>query len=451
MALILIGCNHRTAPVEVREHLSFAAPDLATTLAELYTTCLGSTPKKQDAEHAQPALCECVMLSTCNRLEVYAVVGETEQGWEAIEEFLARKGGLARAQLHEHLYRIAGHAVAEHLMHVTAGLDSMILGEPQIMGQVSEAFANAQEAQTIGTILSHLFAAALHVGKRAHTETEISRHTTSVSHVAIQLVQKQMADLSAARILLIGAGETAELAAKALKMHEAQYITCINRTLAHAEALVARTQGRALPWQALSDALSEADVVISTTSSPLPVLSCADVSRALARRQGQALVIVDLAVPRDVETAVADLPGVSLYSIDHLQSVLDQNLNQRQAAIPQVEGIVKEEVANFLAWLHSRQVVPILTGFRQKVAALADAEVRLALHRMDGLNPQSQQVVERMAQRIVNKMLHEPTERLKAHAASGEGRLYIHAIQDLFALDMSLAETEQMDCPCANL
>jgi glutamyl-tRNA reductase len=268
-----------------------------------------------------------------------------------------------------------------------------------------------------------------------HTETAISRHTTSVSHVAIQLMQQQTANLSAARVLLIGAGETAELAAKALKMHHVQQLTCINRTLARAEELVARTLGRALPWNVLPAALAEADVVLCTTSSPRPVLSYDEVSNALTQRRDQPLVIVDLAVPRDVETSVAELPGVALYDIDQLQSVLDMNLHQREAAIPQVEAIIQDEQATFLTWLHSRQAVPVLTGFRQKVSALAEAEVKQALQRMDGLN----------------KMLHEPTERLKAHAASGEGRVYLQAIQDLFALDISSAETEQVDCPCSNL
>ncbi len=451
MALILIGFNHRTAPVDIREHLSFATADLPAILTELYEQHLLPADTHYNDPLQRGPVCECAILSTCNRLEVYAIVGNASRGWETIETFLAQKGAITREELHEHLYLVAGHPVSEHLMQVTAGLDSMILGEPQIMGQVNAAYTSAREAHTCGTILSHLFSSALHVGKRAHTETEISRHTTSVSHAAIQLVQKQTPDLRSARILLIGAGETAELAAKALAMHEALHITCINRTLARAEDLVARTCGRALPWSALTDTLNEVDVVLSTTSSPLPILLYDDVRNAMTRRSGQPLVVVDLAVPRDVDITISTLDGVSLYDIDHLQSVLDMNLHQRQAAIPQVEAIVQEEVTSFLTWLHSRQVVPVLTGFREKVSALADAEVKLALNRMDGLSQQSQKAVERMAHRIVNKMLHEPTERLKAHAASGESRLYIHAIQDLFALDISLAETEQMDCPCSNL
>ncbi len=451
MALILLGFNHRTAPVELRERLSFSSAQLAPTLVELYEKCQLNPEKKPGSEFRHEPACECAILSTCNRLEIYAVVSNARQGMEVIEEFLARKGAISSEQLHEHLYQVAGHPVVEHLMQVTAGLDSMILGEPQIMGQVNEAFTIAQEAHTVGTFLSHLFSAALHAGKRAHTETEISRHTTSVSHAAIQLVQKNVRDLRAARILLIGAGETAELAAKALTMYDVQDVTCINRTRSKAEALAMLIQGRVLPWEAIPEALCESDIIISTTSSPQPILFAEEVARGMARRPTQPLVIVDLAVPRDVESTVAEIPHVSLYDIDHLQSVLDMNLHQRQAAIPQVEAIVQAEVANFLAWLHSRQVVPVLTDFRKKVSDLADAEVKQALHRIDGLNKQNQQAIERMAHRIVNKMLHEPTERLKAHAASGKSQMYVHAIQDLFALDVSSNEAEQMDCPCSNL
>jgi glutamyl-tRNA reductase len=451
MALILVGFNHRTAPVDMRERLSISAVDLPAILSELHERYLLNTERTYGSEAQTLATCESAILSTCNRLEVYAVVQDVERGWNTIETILAQKGALSRENLHEHLYLLAGHPVVEHLMHVTAGLDSMILGEPQIMGQVSEAFTRAQEARTSGTVLSHLFSAALHAGKRAHTETSISRYTTSVSHAAVQLVQKDIPDIQRARILLIGAGETASLAAKALKMHNARHITCINRTQGRAEALAEQIQGQALPWQAISEALAEADVVLSTTSSPVPILTFEMISRCMARREGRSLAMVDLAVPRDIETTVAGLPGIRLYNIDHLQSVLDMNLTQRKAALPAVEAILKEESEVFLSWLHSRQVVPILTGFRKKISALADEEVQQALNRMDGLNQRSQQAVMRMAHRIVNKMLHEPTERLKAHAASGESRIYVQAIQDLFDLDASLTRTEQVDCPCANL
>lgn len=451
MALILLGLNHRTSPVDLRERLSLSSTQLATALNDLYNNYLlmtGETLKKQPLTKTQP---EVLILSTCNRLEIYAVVLETQKGWDAIEQFLMQQGSLRHEPLNEHLYRLAGHDVVEHLMRVVAGLDSMILGEPQIIGQVSDAFTVAQEAHTVGTVLSHLFAETLRTGKRAHTETTISRHTTSVSHAAIQLVQTKVENLPTAHILLLGAGKAAILAAKALKMHRVESITCINRTQAKAEELAEQIEGKVLPWQALPDALTRADVLISTTSSTTPIISVDTMRAALAQRQGRRLIVMDLAVPRDVEPEVAQLPDVYLYDIDDLQATLDKNLSQRQAAVPQVEAILSEGVENFLTWLHSRQVVPVLTSFRTKVSALADAEVKQALNRMEGLNQQSQRAVVQAVHRIVNKMLHEPTERLKAHAASGESRIYVQVIQDLFALDASLTSVEQMDCPCSNV
>ncbi len=451
MALILLGLNHRTSPVDLRERLALSSTQLATALNDLHDNYLLATSETQKKLSPTEAQSEVLLLSTCNRLESYAVVREVQKGWNAIEQFLMQQGSLRRESLNEHLYRLAGHDVVEHLMRVVAGLDSMILGEPQIIGQVSDAFTLAQEAHTTGTVLSHLFAEALHTGKRAHTETAISRYTTSASHAAIQLVRAKVESLSTAQILLIGAGEAAVLAAKALKMHHVEGITCINRTQARAEELAALIGGKVLPWQALSDALTRVDVLISTTGSSTPILSVEAVRTALVRRQGRPLVMMDLAVPRDVEPDVAQLPDVYLYDIDDLQAVLDQNLSQRQAAIPHVETILKAGVENFLMWLHGRQVVSVLTSFRNKVSSLADAEVKQALNRMEGLNQQSQRAVVQTVHRIVNKVLHEPTERLKAHAASGEGRIYVQAIQDLFALDVSLTSVEQMDCPCSDL
>ena len=449
MALILLGLNHRTSPVNLRERLSLSSAQLAPALDDLYHNYVLPLDESSHTFSSLEPQSEVLILSTCNRLEVYAVVHEMQKGWEAIEQFLMQQGSLRRETLHEHLYRMAGHDVVEHLMRVVAGLDSMILGEPQILGQVGEAFVAAQQEHTTRRVLSHLFSEALHAGKRAHTETAISRFTTSASHAAIQLVRTAMEDLAGACIVLIGAGEAAALAVKSLKMHQVSGIICINRTQARAEELAAQVGGRALPWQALPTALVQADVLITTTSSPAPLFKVEVVRTALEERLGRRLIIMDLAVPRDVEPEVGQLPGVQLYDIDDLQATLDKNLSQREAAIPQVEAILKAGTANFLAWLHSRQVVPVLTSFRNKVSSLADVEVQQALQHMDGLNQQSQRAVVQAVHRVINKVLHEPTERLKAYAASGEGRIYTQALQDLFALDVVRTGVEPMDCPCS--
>lgn len=440
MALILLGLNHKTTPLELREQLSFSPEQLGAALDDLYRNYLMVVE-----EDSSESLCETMILSTCNRLEIYAVVRDKQAGWEAIEQFLMQQGSFRWGSLDEHFYRLAGPEVVEHLMRVASGLDSMILGEPQIIGQVSEAFNAARQAHTAGTVLSHLLAEVLRTGKRVYTETPISRHTVSTSHAAVQLIKTKVGDLASAQVLIIGAGEIAMQAAKALKMHHVESITCINRTQTRAMDLAEQVQGKALPWKALPQALIRADVLISTTGAPGIILKREAIQAAQQQRRERTMTIVDLAVPRDIEPIVADLPAVHLYNIDDLQAAVDKNLALRQAAIPQVEVILKEGAERFLNWLHSRQVIPVLTSFRSKVSAQADAEVKLALNRMEGLNQQHQRAVVQVVHRIVNKMLHEPTERLKAHAISGEGLIYIQALQDLFGLDASLTPVEQMD------
>jgi glutamyl-tRNA reductase len=451
MALILLGLNYRTSPLDMRERLSFPPARLATALSDLQSNYLLETAGAPLEPSSTPGSgCEVAILSTCNRLEIYAVVRDIHKGWEAIEQFLMQQGSLRWGSLYDHLYRHSGHNVVEHLMRVAAGLDSMILGEPQILGQVADAFTAAQQAHTCATVLSHLFAEVLHTGKRVYTQTPISRHTTSASHAAIQLIKTRVDNLARAHVLLVGAGETAQLAARALQMHHVEQITCINRTQARAEELAAEVQGQALPWQALPEALVQADVLISTTSAPGVLLSLDDIRRALARRQARPLTIMDLAVPRDVEAAVASLPGVYLSNIDDLQAALDKNLALRQAAIPHVEAILQTGVEDFLQWLHGRQVVPVLTSFRKQVTELAAGEIKQALSRIEGLNQQGERAVIQAVRRVVNKLLHRPTERLKAHAASGESLIYVQALQDLFALDPVLTTSELLDCPCSN-
>lgn len=245
-------------------------------------------------------------------------------------------------------------------MRVAAGLDSMMLGDPQILGQVAHAFDEAQAARTSGAILSHLFTQALHAGKRARTETGVGRQTTSVGHAAALLIKAKVEDLSCTPVLVVGAGKMAALAARALQMHGARDITCINRTCARAEVVADQVQGRALPWASLSAGLAAADVVMTATGAPHTVISIDDVEPVLARRRGRALLFVDIAVPRDVDTAVGDLPNVQRYDVDDLQAVLDANWAQRRAAVPAVEAVVQEAVEQVTTWLHSREVVPVI-------------------------------------------------------------------------------------------
>lgn len=437
MDIVLVGLNHRTAPVELREQMTLADCGLRMALEDL--SAGRHHPRLGEKIGPDGRITETVILSTCNRLEVYAVVssagGEPAAGWAAVERFLAGLQGVPVNTLRPHLYHLAGHEAVVHLMRVAAGLDSMILGEPQILGQVSGAQSEAHLAGTIGPVLSHLFDQAAHAGKRARTETEIGRHTTSISHAAAQLVKDRLGELERVNVLVVGAGEMAEVAAHALQDHGARHLNFINRTYARAEDLAHRFGGRALNWYHLPAALVMADVVVTATGAPHIVVHENDVRLVLSERAGRPLLFVDIAVPRDVEAAVDQLPGVRRYDIDHFQSAVDANLVQRQAAVPGVEEIIDQEVARFETWLQGRQVLPVLVELRRKSRQIAEAELERHLQQADDLTPEYQDKVARMVYRIVNKILHEPTVRLKASAAEGNGVAYAHAISDLFALE----------------
>ncbi len=438
MSIVLVGLNHRTAPVALREQLALADCGLRMALDELGKRRQFHHPEI-DSLIAKARLTESVILSTCNRLEIYAVVGgEAAAGWGQLEQYLADLQGVSRDELHPHLYFMEGYEAVTQLMRVASGLDSMILGEPQILGQVSNAQTEAYTAGTIGPILSHLFDLAIHAGKRARTETEIGRHTTSISHAAAQLVKDKLGDLDEIHMLVVGAGEMAEVAAQALQLNGASRLSFINRTYVRAESLARQFNGRALNWYHLPAALAMADVVVCATGAPHIVIHENDVLPVMPERSGRPLLFVDIAVPRDVEERVGQIQGVERCDIDQLQSVVDANLAQREAAIPEVEAIIAEETLRFDSWLQGRQVLPVLVELRRKAQRIADAELERNQSHLEELAPEYQELVARMVYRIVNKVLHEPTVRLKASAAEGNGVEYAHAISELFALGTGL-------------
>jgi len=429
MNLITVGLNHRTAPVKLREQFSLPVCSLRTTLSEL-------NDFRSHGNNGQAKIKENIILSTCNRFEVYAVTtGDATHGRELILEFLSLLQGIPVENLLPHLYFREGQETVLHLMRVAAGLDSMILGEPQILGQVSSAWGEAHAAESAGPVLSHLFDAAAHAGKRARTETEIGRHTTSISHAAARLIASQVDDIAQGTVAIIGAGEMAVLAAQALKAQGIHHLCFLNRTYKRAEEIAGQFDGQALNWYHLPEALVKVDALISATGAPHVVLHESDVNPILLARRDRPLLIVDIAVPRDVEESIGDLKGVQCYDIDHLQSTVEANLAQRQAAIPDVEEIIALEAESFDLWLQGRQVLPVLVELRQWANEIALAEIERHRHYLDDLTPEELEIVSRMVRRIVNKMLHEPTVRLKTSAAEGNGVAYAHALRELFALE----------------
>jgi glutamyl-tRNA reductase len=437
-SILLVGLNHRTADIELREQLSRHGQALDAMLGSLHSS-------------ARPisSLQEMVVLSTCNRLEIYATAEDALAGWQSVAGHLRDVCHLPATILEKHLYFRQDRSAVEHLMCVAAGLDSMILGEPQILGQVADAYAAAQANGTSGPILSHLFTQAIHCGKRARAETGIGAHTTSISHAAAQLAASNYGALGDSSVLIVGAGKMAALAAEAFAHHGVNHIFCTNRTQARAEALAAHVGGQALPWAQLPASLAAADVVVSATSAQHIVLTSETVTSALALRQAagnpRPLVMLDIALPRDIDPTVDGLDGVHRYDIDHLRGTVDDNLARRQAAVPAVEAIIAAEVASFLDWQRERQVVPALVEFRRRAETLADAELQRTLrrlHQADRADSRVEQEVAQLTHRIIAKLLHEPTVRLKAQAANGNGAVYAQILEELFALAAGNAQPE---------
>jgi len=425
MEILQIGLSHQTAPVEVREQLALSESAVPGALGVLCPEN-GCGPGYA---------VEGAILSTCNRLEVYAVTDCGDRGEQDMRDYLARVSGTPETVFGPHLQVRQGEAAIAHLCEVACGLDSLVLGESQIQGQVTESHQTAMAHGAAGPVINALFRTALQSGKRARTETAINQHATSISHVAVELALQIFDDLASKTVLLIGAGEMAELAAKNLVDNGVGALLVVNRSAGRAAGFAKEYGGEALGWDKLSQALWRSDIVISSTAAPHAILRQDAVSTAMRMRRNRPLFVIDIAVPRDVESAVGKISNVFLYDIDDLQQVLEANLEQRRREVPHVEAIVREEVAGFLSWLHARDVVPTIADLRQHVDGLREAEVAWALRKLEGLSDQERNVVLALSQRLVNKILHEPTIRLKQHASGREAYRYTEAVRDLFGID----------------
>jgi glutamyl-tRNA reductase len=413
LALQLIGLNHHTTPVALRERLYLRDADLTNTLTELQRS--GSIES-------------CVILSTCNRLELY-FTGDSET--DALD-FLAAHYGISTNDLRSYLYHKEGQAAVEHLLRVASGLDSLVLGETQILGQVSAALQAAVQVSTSDTMLHRLFEVALFTGKRARTETAISQASTSVSHAAAMLVHQKI-NLPEPHILVLGAGEMAELAVFALHKYGYRQITVLNRTFDHAQVLAEKFALQADDWSTLWQKIAEADVVITATGAPNILLYMEDMHLVMNERS-QSLMLVDIAVPRNIAPEVAGIEGIHLYDIDALKGIVDESLALRQACIPQVEALIHEETERYLQWLNERNIVPVIRDLRRELSNVIDAEVQAALQKLPELSESELAIIKRMAHRITNKLLHTPTTTLREHAAHGNGSEFAAVVRELFDL-----------------
>jgi glutamyl-tRNA reductase len=435
MKVLLVGLSHKTAPVEIRERLDFSSNALRSILTHF------------DANHKQAHLedvREGVIVSTCNRMEVYALVRDAEVAKEGIVHLLSRACETAAEVFSKHLYSYEDEAAVQHLFRVACGLDSMVLGEPQILGQITDAYEAALSQGSAGTVLSALFRAAIHAGKRARTETKIGVNPASISSVAAGLAHNLLGDLSRQHLLLIGAGEMGAIAVKAMIKRGVSKITVINRTFKNAEELAGSWGGRALTFQQLPEALVEADIIISCTGAPHMILDRELVGSAMPERPRRPLFILDIAVPRDVDPTVCELPGVFLYDIDDLQNQAEDNVRERALEIPRVEIIVEEEVGQLLAWLSSLDAVATITDLRHQIEQFRQLELERLFNKLD-LDPRERELVATMSHRLINKILHQPTLRLKEESAHGNGAAYTYAVRQLFSLDIPGQKNERIE------
>jgi glutamyl-tRNA reductase len=428
MNIVLVGLDHKTTPLELREKLAFQPKRLAEALSQL-TQSNGTTSGE---------LFEAVILSTCNRVEIYAVVKDEVAGKNKIISFLSNFHGVPTEEFEPHLSFSSNLAVAAHLFSVVSGIDSMVIGENQIQRQVKQAFESAQQFGTTGPLLSTLFQNALAVGKRGRRETEIGKNALSISGAAVNLVQRFCPQISTAKILVIGVGEMGLVAVKNLFNLGARDITLINRTEERLQTIANEFDVRTYGFDRLEECLGETDVVLSCTGAPHTVLSKETVGQIQESRSERPLLIVDIAVPRDVDPEVAKLETVQLYNIDELKTRIEVNLEKRCGEIDRVRDIINEELGHFSAWLQSLKAKPVIKKLRKKAEDIREQEFQRALRRLDvHLSEDEVQVVNDLSRRIVNKILHQPLTRLREEASAGNGDLYTATVQDLFDLAAS--------------
>ena len=419
MAIALMGLNHTTAPVAIRERLAFSDTALADALTGFQT---------QDVE-------ELVILSTCNRVEFYMQGRDAQACIASCQSFLADYHELAPQDFEPCLYRLNDLEAVRHLFRVAASLDSMVLGEPQILGQVKSAYYAARDAGRTSTVFHYLFERAFNVGKAARNETGISDHAVSVSYAAVQLAKKIFEDLQRRTVMVLGAGETSELAARHFVRQGVSEVFVANRTMARAEKLAQSLSAKAIHWEEFPEHLSYADIVVSSTSAPGVIITPGMVQEAIRTRRGRAMFFIDIAVPRDIDPAVNGLENVFLYDIDGLENVVAANRREREQEALAAEDLVWREVRHFRQWLATRDVVPTIVALRQHAENTRLSELDKALSKLGPLDERQRRVIEALTVAITNKFLHPPTVRLKRCASAGQAHDEAQLIRDLFDLD----------------
>jgi len=418
--LVLVGVNHKTTPVEIREKLAFNQAKLEASLEELVSS---------------PEIIENIILSTCNRVEIYARVENTDRGIQLLQDFICDYHSISRGNLDQYFYSFCDNQAVEHLFRVSSSLDSMVLGEAQILGQVKDAYSTARSFSSTGMVLNQLFEKAFNVAKKVREETGISERGVSISSAAVELAKKIFEDLENHSVMLVGTGEMAELAAKHLISYGVKTVYVASRTYERAAALAQTLNGCALDFEAFKEEMHKADIIITSTAAPTFIIEKEMMEKAIQKRKNKPIFLIDIAVPRDIAPEVNELENVYLYDIDDLQNVVNANMEERQKEAENAMDIIKHEVTKFNNWFSTLDAVPTIVEMRNRAEGMRKIEVEKNLKNMDHLSTNDKESIHLLTQSIVNKILHKPTINLKKKTQSQDGHIYLKAIRHLFHLD----------------
>lgn len=429
MNILVVGLSHKTAPVEIREKVAFSPTAMAEPLQQML---------------ALEAISEGIIVSTCNRVELYAVSRTPELGVAQLRRYLSDFHQIPHDKLDEHLYDLRGEDAIRHVLRVAASLDSMVIGEPQILGQIKTAYGYASEFKTAGLILNRFMHKAFSVAKRVRTETAIASNAVSVSFAAVELARKIFDKLEDKTVMLIGAGEMCELAAKHFINNGVAEVLVTNRTFARAEKLAGEFDGRAVAFENFRDQIHQADIVLSSTGAPGYVLEAAKLAEVIKLRRNKPMFLIDIAVPRDIEPKANKIDNVYLYDVDDLQGVVQANLKERKKEADKAEAIISEEIVQFYRWLSTLEVKPTIVALRQKLEELRQSEVEKTLNGL-GADAKTAKSIEALTRALINKILHTPTSVLKDAQNREDGDVAIDTVRTLFDLPAPTADDDGAD------
>lgn len=420
MHILVVGLDYKSAPVDIREKLTFQPDELGQAMSQL---------------KEEKSILENIIVSTCNRTELYAVVDQLHTGRYYMKMFLANWFGLSKEDISPYLKFYENDGAVEHLFRVSCGLDSMVIGETQILGQVRTSFKLAQEEKTIGTVFNYLFKQAVTVAKRCHAETDIASNAVSVSYAAVELARKIFGDLSDKHVLILGAGKMGELAVQNLHGHGIGQVTVINRTFSKAKELAGRFSGAAKSLNELQCALMEADILISSTGASGYVVTKEMIEHVNKLRKGCPLFMVDIAVPRDLDPSLSEVEGVFLYDIDDLEGIVEENLKERQAVAEEVELIIEAEIVAFKQWLNTLGVVPVISALREKALTIQAETMQSIERKLPHLSTREKKLLNKHTKSIINQLLRDPILKVKEFASEADAEEKLALFTQIFDIE----------------